>query len=180
MTVPRRAALDLLRSLSADTVPHLNGTLLDHLVATEEILRTFGAREDLCRAGLCHAAYGTDGFAPFLLALDDRDVLRAAAGDSAERIVYVYASCRRALLYPRLAAPGPVTFPDRFTDTTWVASDADLSDFVDLTLANELDIALHGGTPVGLPPWIGPLVDQIEHRASPGARRGARSLLAAA
>jgi hypothetical protein len=58
-------------------MPHLRGTLFDHLVATEDLLRSWSADEDLCQAGLCHAAYGTDGFAPFLVPWDDRGLLVA-------------------------------------------------------------------------------------------------------
>ena len=112
MDVARARALHFLLSRSADTTPHLNGTLLDHLVATEELLRSWGSPEELCLAGLCHATYGTDGFAPVLLSP------RATAtpwppwwAPTSRSIVYLYASCDRAVVYPQLAAGGPVRFP---------------------------------------------------------------------
>ncbi len=184
MTVPRQRALDFLRSRSADAIAHLAGTLLDHLMATEGILRSWGSSERLCRAGLCHATYGTDGFAPFLVSYDERDILAAVAGIDVEEIVYLYASCDRSSLYPQLSGDGTVRFRDRFLGTTSEPPDALLRDFVDLTLANELEIALGsgaGGSAPSLSPpaWIGPLVEQMERRASPGARRGALQLLGA-
>jgi hypothetical protein len=182
MTVPRQRALEFLRSRSAHTMKHLNGTLLEHLLATEELLRSWGSSEELCLAGLCHATYGTDGFAPFLVPWQDRTVLARVAGGDVEETVYFYASCDRSFLYPQLSRTGPVCFRDRLLDETHEPSDAGLRDFVDLTLANELDVALARrpeGPPVPVP-WIGTLVEQMERRASPGARRGASRLLSTA
>jgi len=176
---PRDEALDFLRSHAAHTIAHLNGTLLAHLLATEALLRSWGASEDLCRAGLCHAAYGTDGFAPRLLPPDDRARLAQVVGEDVEEIVYRYASCDRAVVYPQLAGDGPVSFRDRFRDETVPATDAQIRAFVDLTLANELDVALSGRPRSAAPPdWIAPFVGQLEHRASPRVRRAARRLSA--
>jgi hypothetical protein len=182
---PRVQAIAFLWSRSADAVPHLGGTLLDHLLGTERLLRRWGCPEQLCLAGLCHAAYGTDGFAPHLVSWRHRGVLAEALGEggtAVEETVYFYASCDRSVLYPQLATDGPVTFRDRFLDVTFEASEVQLRDFADLTLANELEIATDGGdgprTASTLPAWIAPLVERIQHRASPRARRGALALLA--
>jgi len=173
---PHRSALDFLASRSAHEMPHLNGTLLAHLLATEELLRSWGSPEELCLAGLCHATYGTDGFDPFLVAPDDRGVLRAVVGAEVEETVYLYASCDRSVVYPQLAGDGPVRFRDRFRRRTVAVTDDQLRDFVDLTLANELEIAGHDEASEP-PAWIGPLVALVERRASPGARRGAQDRL---
>ena len=90
--------------------PHLNGTLLEHLSATEGLLRSWGASEQLSLAGLVHAAYGTDGFAPFLLPWQNRRPLARVVGPAVEEIVYLYASCDRSSVYPQLSADGPVAF----------------------------------------------------------------------
>jgi hypothetical protein len=194
MSTVRRRALDFLLSRSTAITPHLNGTLLDHLLATEELLATWGSPEDLSLAGLCHAAYGTDGFAPFLLPLEDRATLAAVVGPEVEDIVYLYASCDRAVVYPQLAGDGPVQFRDRFRGACFEPSEAALTTFVDLTLANELEISVvgrwlpdgssgataSGDTAAGPPSWVCDLTDQLERRASAGARRGARLILAAA
>jgi hypothetical protein len=190
MNIVRRRALEFLLSRSADTTPHLNGTLLDHLLATEELLASWGSPEDLSLAGLCHAAYGTDGFAPFLLPLQDRATLAAVVGPEVEDIVYLYASCDRARVYPQLAGDGPVQFRDRFRGAIFEPSEAALTTFVDLTLANELEISVVGrrlpadtasaDTAGGPPSWVCDLTGQLERRASAGARHGARLVLAAA
>jgi hypothetical protein len=182
MADPRRRALDFLLSRSADRVPHLHGSLLDHLLATEARLRAWGAAEELCLAGLGHATYGTDGFAPHLLPVAERAVLAAAVGPEVEETIYFYAACDRSSLYPQLPLPGPVRYRDRFLDVTYEPSATRLRDFVDLTLANELDVALGhlpSPGPSAPPPWIGPLVDQMLDRASPGVRQGARQAVAA-
>jgi hypothetical protein len=183
-TAPRLAALAFLEARGAETIAHLNGTLLGHLLATEELLSSWGASEALCLAGLCHATYGTDGFAPSLLPWDDRAGLARLVGPEVEEIVYLYASCDRSVVYPQLATVGPVTFFDRFRQQSRLAGETEIRDFVDLTLANELDVALSAGRASGTatprPSWIGPFVEQLEARASPAARAAARRLLASA
>ena len=111
----RGTALELLRDRHADAVEHLNGTLLDHLERTEQLLRAWGSSAALATAGLCHAAYGTDGYAPALLNLDERTLLAAAVGPHVEATVYFYASCDRRFLYPRIGVGEWDAFRDRFT-----------------------------------------------------------------
>jgi hypothetical protein len=181
----RDVALDFLRTHEADTMPHLTGTLLEHLEATEDILRSWGSGEALCRAGLCHAAYGTDGFAPFLIARQDRHVLAEVVGERVENTIYLYASCDRGSVYPQFPGHGPVQFRDRWDERTVDVTDADLRDFADLTLANELEIALSAQAKSGasselslnLSAWIKPLVEQMQDRASDAGRREAQRLL---
>jgi hypothetical protein len=92
------------------------------------------------RAGLCHAFYGTDGFAATLGSPSRRDELASIAGAEAERLVYLYASCDRSFSYSHLAeSAGP--FRDRFTGTVLCPPLSLRHDFAELTAANELDIA---------------------------------------
>jgi hypothetical protein len=134
------AAAELLASRGAAEIPHPGGTLLAHLERVHALLAQWGARPALRLAGLCHAFYGTDGFAAALGDLARRDELAAIVGEEAERLVYLYASCDRGFSYPHLAAPaGP--FKDRFTGTVLRPPLSLRRDFAELTLANELDIA---------------------------------------
>jgi hypothetical protein len=160
----RERANEFLRSHGAAGVPHLNGTLLEHLDATAAVLERWGADEPLVLAGLCHATYGTDGFAPSLLPLDDRPVLVDTIGTRAEAIVYRYAACDRTFTYAQFARGTP-RFRDRFTTEEVIPSDDDVRAFVDLTFANELEItwASRGVDPTGieallglLRPWASP------------------------
>ncbi|MEU9233830.1 DUF6817 domain-containing protein [Streptomyces subrutilus] len=128
-----------LRELGAERVPHPGGTLLAHLVRVRLLLASWGARPALRQAGLCHASYGTDGFAPALLPLARRPELAAAIGSEAEGIVYLYASCDRAASHPTLGQG--TAFRDRFTGRVHSPAPQALRDFAEVSAANELDLA---------------------------------------
>ena len=132
-------ALALLRQLGADDVPHPGGTLRAHLRRVQRQLAAWGARPALQLAGLCHAVYGTDGFAAALLPVDRRPFLASVIGVEAESIVYLYACCDRAATYPSFADPD-APFRDRFTGRSHTPSPARRRDFAELTAANELDL----------------------------------------
>jgi len=129
--------VDYIRMLGAERIEHPGGTLYAHLTRVSDRLTAWGARPDLRTAGLCHAFYGTDGFAPTLLPLDRRAELATRIGVDAERIVYFYASCDRAASYGSLVEG---TFRDRFTGRTYRPTERERRDFAELTAANELDI----------------------------------------
>ena len=131
---------EFLAGHGAAGIPHPGGTLLAHLQRVHALLAQWGARPAVQLAGLCHAFYGTDGFATALGSPARRDKLAAITGEEAERLVYFYASCDRRFSYPRLAETAG-RFKDRFTGTVlrpplWLRRD-----FAELTAANELDIA---------------------------------------
>jgi hypothetical protein len=110
------AVAELLTSRGAAGISHPGGTLLTHLERVHALLAQWGARPAVRRAGLCHAFYGTDGFATALGDSSRRDELATIIGQEAERLVYFYASCDRRFSYPHLAErAGP--FKDRFTGT---------------------------------------------------------------
>ncbi|MEV5968980.1 DUF6817 domain-containing protein [Streptomyces sp. NPDC051921] len=134
------AARALLVTCGAAALDHPGGTLLAHLDRVETRLAAWNARPDLRLAGLCHAFYGTDGFAESLLPLDRRAELAAAIGPEAEQLVHLYASCDRKFTYPHLPARD-APFRDRFTGATFTPGPARLADFAEITAANELDLA---------------------------------------
>ncbi|MFI2436831.1 DUF6817 domain-containing protein [Streptomyces sp. NPDC018693] len=133
-------AVRFLEESGAGDLPHPGGTLLAHLSRVQARLAAWDARPALRLAGLCHAAYGTDGFAGSLLPLDRRTDLAALIGAEAEEIVYRYAACERSATYPTLAEPG-APLHDRFTGRPHAADPRLLRDFAELTAANELDLA---------------------------------------
>ncbi|MFC4331983.1 VOC family protein [Streptomyces andamanensis] len=122
---------------------HPGGTLLDHLHRVARLLSAWDADPDVQLAGLCHAAYGTDGFDGSLLGITERGVLAELIGDRAEALVYLYASCDRAAVYPRLGNGLPVVFHDRFTGREHTPAEADVRAIVEITAANELDVLAH-------------------------------------
>ncbi|MFD5513814.1 DUF6817 domain-containing protein [Streptomyces sp. NPDC059761] len=149
-------ALALLRELGAGQLEHPGGTLLAHLERVHALLGAWGARPALRLAGLCHAFYGTDGFATALLPVARRAELAAVIGAEAEEIVHFYASCDRAASYPTLASDIPCgddtagneavssvapAFRDRFTGHVHSPDLQSRRDFAELSAANELDLA---------------------------------------
>jgi hypothetical protein len=144
MTINDRssAAQALLDARGANSMEHPGGTLFAHLGRVRTMLAEWGADEDVQLAGLCHAAYGTDGFAVALLALDERPVLAEAIGGEAEALVYLYASCDRRQTYPQLVHP-VVSFTDRFSGSRHAPPASYLRAFMEITAANELDVVRH-------------------------------------
>ncbi|WP_343243583.1 VOC family protein [Streptomyces sp. SID8499] len=134
---------DFLRDRGADRMPHPGGTLLAHLSRVARQLAEWGADPDVQAAGLCHAAYGTDGFDESLLATTERATLAALIGERAEGLVHLYGSCDRDAVYPLLGGDRPVVFRDRLTGVEHTPSDADLRAFVEIIAANELDVLAH-------------------------------------
>lgn len=128
----------LLRQRCADTIVHPGGTLYTHLVRVHDRLTGHGLPEWVALAGLAHAAYGTDGFDTALLALDERPLLRAAAGDQAEQLVHRYAACLRKATWRPLAQTRQLH--DRFAGTVHTLTAAELRPLVDLSIVNELDL----------------------------------------
>ncbi|WP_207938683.1 DUF6817 domain-containing protein [Actinomadura darangshiensis] len=143
MAIDRRAAAETwLRTRGADGIDHPGGTLLAHLGRVRTLLAEWGAAGDVQLAGLCHAAYGTDGFDVALLPPDERPVLAEVIGPEAEALVYLYGGCDRGRTYPELARP-VVTFTDRFGGGRHVPPESDLRAFMEITAANELDVVRH-------------------------------------
>jgi len=137
------AAEEFLAARGAARIPHPGGTLLAHLRRVSARLAAWGADPDVQLAGLCHAAYGTDGFDRSLLDVTERPLLAELIGDRAEALVYLYASCDRAAVYPRLGPRGPVLFRDRFTGREHTPAETGLRAFLTITAANELDVLAH-------------------------------------
>ena len=174
----REQIVQLLQTRGADQIAHLNGTLLAHLERTELLLRRWGCSETVSLAGLSHAVYGTDGFPTALLTVEERTVLREVAGPDVEALVYLYASCDRAFVYPRLSS-GRMDFRDRFTGLTFLPARGELRDLVDLTLANESDVGLVGTSSDEVPEWLLTMFSLFQHLASASVRDGFNRLTSA-
>jgi hypothetical protein len=168
----RERVAQFLRERGANQIDHLNGTLFDHLERTELLLRRWGCSEVVSIAGLSHAVYGTDGFPTALVALEDRDLFTEVAGSDVEALVYLYASCDRGFVYPRLSDGVRIEFKDRFSGRTFLPAKSDLRDFVDLTLANEFDVGVVGPKTAEPPEWLRAMFNHFQHLASEAVRDG--------
>ena len=167
----REQVVQFLQAHGAGAIAHLNGPLLEHLERTELLLRRWGCSEMVSLAGLCHAVYGTDGFPRALLIVEERNVLSGVAGADIEALVYLYASCDRRFVYPRLS-DSRVEFRDRFTGRVFSPTESQLRDFVDLTLANESDVGLIGTNNEEPPEWLLTMFKRFQHLASASVRDG--------
>ena len=130
-----------LQHMGAGEFVHLNVSLEAHLCGTEYLLRSWGAPEHVCRAGLFHAAYGTAGFADALTPIALRSEISNLIGQQAENLVYLYCACDRNKFYPSIGSPAQNQFPDRFMATTLQVAPTVLGELCELTAANELEIA---------------------------------------
>ncbi|AQZ62466.1 hypothetical protein BKM31_14245 [[Actinomadura] parvosata subsp. kistnae] len=139
--IDRNAVVQFLEERGTARIKLHHRSLLDHLVGTEQLLRSWGCPDDVAIAGLCHAVYGTDGLVAPLVELADRPKLSALIGDAAESAVHLYGCCDRKFVYPQLGNGAEVTWRDRFTGREWVVDAAELATFTLLTWANALEAA---------------------------------------
>ncbi len=128
--------------LHAGDFQHLDGSLIDHLKGTQEILKKWGASVSLQDAGLYHAAYGTAGFSQSLVSTDQREKIAGVIGATAEEVVYQYCASDRETFFSRIGRDLSPIFPNRFTGESYVLSEKMLRDFCELTAANEIEIAI--------------------------------------
>jgi Ser/Thr protein kinase RdoA (MazF antagonist) len=130
--------LDYLERYAADETPHSGRHLLDHLTGTEALLRTWGAPEHVCRAGLMHSVYGTEAFGVQTVPLDRRDEVRALIGHRAERIAYLFGAMTTESFFD--AASGRRSdLIDRASGTSIPISDDELAGLCHVAVANWLE-----------------------------------------
>ena len=122
-------------------ISHINGSLLEHLKGTYDLLESWGAHKDLCAAGLYHALYGTSGFENQLLNHNDRNQAKAILGERVEKIVYTYCACDRDFFWPQIGVNQNPIFLNRFNGERYLLTSEELGEFCELTVANELEIA---------------------------------------
>jgi hypothetical protein len=134
-----------LKALGAGEFQHLNGSLAAHLRGTEALLKQWGARSALRKAGLFHAVYGTDGYQASLVDLTMRQQIEALIGTEAEALAYLYGAADRGQFYPRIGTPMQCHFTDRFSRSDHDLRPDQLADLCELILANELEIAAASG-----------------------------------
>jgi hypothetical protein len=139
--IEREEVVRFLAERGATRIRHHHRSLADHLEGTERLLADWGCDDTVQAAGLCHAAYGTDGLIAPLVELSERHTLRGLIGPAAEAAVYRYASCDRRFVYPQLGLVDTVRWRDRFTGEEFEVDPGDLATFVLLTWANALEAA---------------------------------------
>lgn len=140
-SVRRRRIGRFLDDVGAAETPHPGGTLLAHLHRTGDLLESWGAAAWVVDAARVHAAYGTDGFAPAMAGVD-RQALIAVAGARSEELVARYGNCSREQSYPTFVTDAPALI-DRRTGRRTPLDQPELRAFIELTMANEIDVFAH-------------------------------------
>ena len=130
-----------LEALGAGQFKHINGSLLEHLQGTRDLLASWEAPLVLQDAGLFHAAYSTAGFGDRMLDISQRNTVAAIIGEQAEEIVYHFCACDREVFYPSLENSDMPPFPDRFSGDSRELAPQLMADLCELTVANEVEIA---------------------------------------
>ena len=141
-TDPKR---QLLFDLGAAEVAHSRDALFDHLEGTHALLLSWGAREELCDAGLFHSVYGTETFQHPGLTIALRDRVQKVIGLEAEEIVYInHVKDTQSFLGSAVAWQPGEEVPQllcRFTGDAIACGERSFFDLIHLTLANALEQA---------------------------------------
>jgi hypothetical protein len=130
------AKLQFLLDCGTQGAAHSGESLLDHLLATRDLLRQWGAPEFVCDAGLFHSIYGSSSYRPEL-GVRREDVQRLLGRD-AERLVHLYSRCGGRLLELLSGGEAPADGVESAVD------EDDLRWMAHLVVANELEQAGRG------------------------------------
>lgn len=133
-------------SIISTNINHINGSLMQHLEGTYFLLKSWGANESLCLAGLYHALYGTSGFSNHLIDVHNRSHAQFILGETIEKIIYTYCACDRDYFWPKIGVSQYPEFLNRFTNEKYFLNTEEMNQFCELTVANELEIARNNTT----------------------------------
>ncbi len=131
-----------LTELGAGEFEHVDGTLIEHLKGTQELLREWSAKTELQDAGLYHAAYGTAGFGESIVSTEHRSNISDIIGSAAEELVYQYCACDRQKFFAKIGNELDPEFNNRFTNESYHLSPQMLKDICELTAANEIEVSI--------------------------------------
>lgn len=140
MSVGFREMTDYIVSLGAADIGHTDKTYLAHNIGVYNDLKKWGCSEELCRAGLFHSIYGTQGFQGFKLPLARQSELRGLIGEHAEKIAFLNCFMDRASLAMQLEEPeAPYTIVHRESRQKIVLTKAEYDDLICLHLCDWLE-----------------------------------------
>ena len=131
---------DFFMTVGADKVAHTEKTYLAHAIGVYQDLKSWGADEELCRAGMFHSIYGTERFQRFALPVERRLELRDLIGPRAERLAYLNCAMDRASLDRAVVQKtGPYRIADRLSGEAHELSDNDMEDLCRIHLCDWLE-----------------------------------------
>jgi len=128
-----------LRAANTEGMEHSERGLLEHLIGRRRLLLDWGARPELCDAGLFHSVYGTEHYQPTALPTSKRKEVEALIGAEAEMLVWIFCFMRRETFDENLKRMNGFVVAHRMTGEWVMLSRDQFSDLVNLTFANTLE-----------------------------------------
>lgn len=99
----------LLEKYDANNLDHTNGSLMNHLLVTYDILKEFGADPHVCLAGGAHSVFGTNAFTKVCIPYESRQEVESCIGQEAMTLVDLFKDIDRpATLSENLTKDQPV------------------------------------------------------------------------
>ena len=126
-------------NLGAADIDHSKKSYLAHAIGVYNGLKEWDCDEELCRAGLFHSIYGTEGFQDFTLPLKRRGELGDLIGERAERTAYWNCAMDYDSFDAVLEGEGPYRIIDRLTKGEVELSSQDYDDLCRIHLCDFLE-----------------------------------------
>ncbi|MET0646173.1 MAG: cyclophane-containing peptide 2OG-Fe(II) oxygenase YhhC [Pyrinomonadaceae bacterium] len=164
----------LLRDIGADTVPHSNRYLIDHLQGTCRLLQKWQCDGDVCKAGLFHSVFGTPSFPRPLIGAERAEALREAIGERALYLVRLFSRIDWPLLLALISG-------ESLSDGGGVAALGfnDKRAIVSLVWANVLEQSRYVPNSVETAARLKGFYEQTAHLLPPQSHDDIRGMLAA-
>ena len=105
--------LEVLQRYHTDVTSHSGRHLVDHLFGVYKLLEDWGNPPEICRAGLFHSIYGTNIFDVKSAPFEERDAIRTAIGEQAERLAFLFCVTDRPVAFLTAAAEENYQLDDR-------------------------------------------------------------------
>lgn len=155
-----KSHIEFLKGFGATTHTHSGNVLLNHLLGTYALLKTWGARPAVYMAGLFHSVYGTESYATACVPIDLRWQVSQQIGEEAENLVFLFgmkvgsAFCTLALqaaaiegraslrALPDCCAEPVYLLQHRLKEERLECSHQQMLDLIQLTVANEVEQSL--------------------------------------
>lgn len=162
------ACIAFLHELNTKDIAFFERDLLSHLQGTYQVLKQWGASEDLLWAGLFHAIYLTDFFKCNEPTGANRERVRQVIGDEAEDIAYKYCVMNRLEFIQKSPAESNGFF-DTYAGSEVVLSAAQDRALAELIWANAVEQLAHDLPPYSSRAQAKPLFEASKHRVGPKA-----------
>ncbi len=112
-------------------------------MGTREQLVIWGARDEVCNAGLFHSVYGTEHFESKTIPISMRDKVRNLIGDEAEQLVWLFCFMRRRTFADNIGRESDWRLQAR-SDNRWhPLTREQFQDLANLTVANAVEALPH-------------------------------------